>query len=52
MHNTFKKRMFRTTLHSWNAREEGVLSKVYSTNICIALIKIEKIEYKMGLETL
>lgn len=52
MHNTLKKRMFRTILHTWDARDEGVSSKVYSKKICIALIKIEKMEYKMGLETL
>lgn len=52
MHNILKKRMFQTILHTWNARDEGVLSKVYSTKICISLIKKEKMEYKMGLETL
>lgn len=44
MYNTLKKRMFRTILHAWDARDEGVLSKVYSKKICIALVKIEKME--------
>lgn len=49
MHNTLKKRMFCT----FGMQEmRGVLSRVYSTKICIALIKKEKMEYKMGLEAL
>lgn len=52
MHNTLKIGCSEQFYILGTQEMRRVLSKVYSKNICIALIKIEKMEYKMGLETL